>query len=219
LDFQNLLKQHFELEEEVGFKHSMFIGNQEKLKSVQEFKTEHHQMLAQISDIVDTQRNISAHDELRRNLLKQKVDQLVRQIANHEHNEARIISETIQEFKNAGRFTTEPTFTETQIEGFEKDLNFIFPDTWKTVVTNGSYDQSTFYFEEPHAHAAHPDYVIFATWNDIGFGFCKADPKRQPHFYPVYVLSDDMQPERKYDDFNTWFQLVFEIANQPINAG
>lgn len=217
LTFHTMLLLHFELESESGFNHTSFLSDADKLKTIHALKAEHGEFLNIISEIAILQKEMQARDDLRQQLLINRFGQLVKSIEEHERKESQLISNTIKEFKETGRYNQEPTHTADEVALWERDLKYSFPDSWKRAVIAGSYDKLTFHFVPPYRDKENSRYVVFAEWNDVMFGFdSEVDANEES---PVYILLDGMNPEKKYDDFNTWFQLVFEMANQPVSAG
>lgn len=217
ITFKTTIETHFELEEEIGFKHHMFVSNAEDMKTIRQFNLEHKQILGSIIEIIQLQREMKENDDLRLKVLQTKLEALTGLIRQHEKNETQMIANTIKDFKKTGRFDQQPTHSPEEIEKWEKELNISFPETYKKVVTSGSYDKATFHFIKPEFHPKHKQFLVFASWNDVSFAFDTGAVN--PANPPIYILMDGMNPENRYDDFTTWFHLIFELASQPVSAG
>ena len=217
IHFKTLVQLHFELEEEIGFKNDMFMGSKDHLLSVGQFKADHSNIKYAIDELIQLQNHVQENDDLRLDLIRSKTEKVVNQIKEHEQSESDLINATIKDFKMTGRFDQEPTFTSDQIAQWEAKLSVQFPESYKRVVTSGSYDKATFHFVEPYLDPDQGSFLVFAIWNDVKFAF---DIQSQTNTkQPVYILMGSKKPDNRYDDFITWFHLVFELANRPTYGG
>lgn len=217
VSFLTLLNLHFELEEDIGFKNTLFLGNADHLKSIKAFKIEHSQIRSELEKVIELQLDLKANDELHRMVMLNKFENIVHIIQDHEKSETLLINETIKDFKKSGRFDQSPTHSIDDLKKWEKELGLVFPAPYKKAVSSGSYDKATFHFIKPELHKTYSQFLIFATWNDVQFGF-DTQYLETPHT-PISVLVEGFKPENKYSDFTDWFHLVLELANQPVSSG
>lgn len=215
-DLKNRLLRHFELEEQNSFKGDILLRSPDNLKKIQELKYEHGEITIELAHIVSEIKKAEDNERSRIDVASQRLEDLFTLIRVHEAIESELIGNTIKEFKLSGRFQKEPTFDEQEIAAWEKKLGIPLPDSYKTVLCSGSYDTATFNFTEPRRCNHNPDMIIFASWNDINFAF---DTSQNHHGeYPICVECNTMGTERRYDDFPSWFNLVFQMANQPVES-
>lgn len=124
------------------------------------------------------------------------------------------VENTIAFLKQHERFSSEPTFTDVQVNDWEKQLRFQFPASYRSIVLQGNYDIANFYFEPPEILATFPGFLTFARWNDDRFAFNMGDSGAEG---PIYVLLEGTQPLKRYDSLDVWFADVAALADRPVN--
>lgn len=127
-----------------------------------------------------------------------------------------IIGGVIEGFRRVGLYYNTPTFPADQIAAWEKEFGVQFPTSYRETIDYGSYDKNTFHFIEPFRDKKNPAFIIFASWNNDQFAFDTNDRNSEGE-YPVYILLDGLEPEKRYRDFPEWFQMVFNMTDRPIN--
>lgn len=121
----------------------------------------------------------------------------------------------IDRMKKAGRFRPEPAYKSEDLDQWEKDHSMKLPQSFRTVLTAGSYEIANFYFHPLKQVSEFPDYVQFARWNDEEFAFYTGDSESDDR--AVFVLQSGSSPFKRYSSFSEWFQSVTELTSQSNN--
>lgn len=123
------------------------------------------------------------------------------------------LTEIVNKFNEAGRFTPIPAVSQEELEKQEKHFGMEFPQDYKKVQTMGSFYKANIHFLAPERLRQNPEMVVFASWNDALFAFHTME--RIADESPVYMIVGEFV-EKKYDSFRQWFEMVLETATQPF---
>ncbi|MCS7205766.1 MAG: hypothetical protein NZ853_08715 [Leptospiraceae bacterium] len=116
----------------------------------------------------------------------------------------------IENIKKSGKYGDTPVFSKSQIEDWEYDLNFQFPEDFKTLVTTLEPEIVNFYFVKPQRHSKKNHYIVFAEWTDDLFAFNEKD-------LSVVTLLNDNDSGKTWKNFTEWMEYVWNMSNKPIN--
>lgn len=116
----------------------------------------------------------------------------------------------IQQIKKSKKYSEQPIFTKEEVEEFEKDLKFTFPEEYKLLVTHLEPDIANFYFVTPYRYDFKKNFIVFAEWTDDVFAFDEKD-------YTVHTILEDKQDGMTWKDFTHWMNYIWEMGNKPIN--
>ena len=120
--------------------------------------------------------------------------------------------ELIEKMKQTGRFNPGAAFESSDLDKWESEHNMKLPDSFRTILTAGSYDIANFYFHPLKESVDFPGFVLFARWNDDEFAL-KIDNSDEA----VYVLLKGEQPYRKSDTFQEWFRTMADLTARTNN--
>ncbi len=120
------------------------------------------------------------------------------------------IQNIINNIKESGKYGERETFTKQEIQNWEKEIQFQFPEEYKILVTTIEPEISNFYFIKPYRHPEFPHYIIFAEWNNDKFAFNEKDSS-------IITLLDNDDSGKKWKDFFEWIKYVWNMSNKPIN--
>lgn len=121
----------------------------------------------------------------------------------------------VDKMKRSGRYHEKPAYTASEIDQWQSTHSMKIPDSFRGILSSGSYDVANFYFHPLKEVTEFPGYVLFATWNDDEFAFKLDDPNEDDR--PVYVLLSGSAPLRKYDSFIDWFAHICDLTHQSNN--
>ncbi|MCB1164518.1 MAG: SMI1/KNR4 family protein [Leptospiraceae bacterium] len=119
----------------------------------------------------------------------------------------------IEEMKHTGRFIDRPSYSDADLDKWEKDHGCRFPESFRGILTQGSYEIANFYFHPLKESAEFPDFAIFAQWNDDSFAF-KRGPEQDK---AVFVLLSGEKPLQKFENFEQFFRNVAALTAQSNN--
>jgi hypothetical protein len=120
------------------------------------------------------------------------------------------IETMINLIKKSGKYGEKPVFSKEQIEEFEKQLNFKFPEDYKKLVSSIEPEIINFYFVPPYRYSEKNHYIVFAEWTDDVFAFNEKD-------HTIITILKDDDSGMKWNNFAEWMEYVWKMSSLPVN--
>lgn len=128
----------------------------------------------------------------------------------------RRVQDIMENFRRLNRFSDQPTWKPETVDQWANQLRVRLPESYRRVVTTGSYDKGNFGFVPLELTGSHNNLLIFGAWNDDRFAF-DLSRQRGDGEAPILVLLPDLDPEERFADFPGWFENVLKTSSEAVN--